>query len=82
MSERYTIKHGRKTLYSTGYDDALELARRLVKDSTCCATIQDPRGKVLGTLDPDPLPEHHEHGGPDEDSFATCDELVGEEDAV
>ena len=72
----FTIRHGRKVLLAKDYDDAHELASKLVADSTCCATIQDPQGRVLETLDPTPLPEHHEYDGPAEDQFATYDEMI------
>lgn len=74
----YTVKHGRATYHRTSEADAFELARGLVKDSTCCAVIQDHKGRVIETLDPDPLPEHFEHDGPDEDSFSTYGNLTGE----
>jgi hypothetical protein len=79
MSKPYTIRHGRKVLFAPLYQDAHELAAKLVQDSTCCATIQDPAGRVVETLDPDPLPEHHEHGGPDDEAFEVYDTLIGDE---
>lgn len=78
MIEQYTIKHGRKVLYASSYQDAYELSAKLVKDSTCCATIQDPQGRVVETLDPTPLPEHHEYDGPDDSPYSTYDTLTGE----